>query len=614
MLLTFASAGLAGEDPLKVKDLTPVTIHPAPQHDPVVIVRGGQPVARIYVADPKPDQTLEILIVELIEAIRLSTGAELEIVDAMPPADQPAIVIGDCPASRAAGIHAKEIPVEGFVVKTAPGRVFLVGSKMDEQLFARSGQHDGTAWAVADFLERLVGVRWYWPIQADGRCVVEAKDLVVPPVHYSDAPVFRKRAHWPPSHYGAPWISRWFDKEHPEPPEALKGRDKLDMQPLLACLREGSSWPYVIKVHEPQGFKYWKSDEWFQEHAAMFARNADGSLNKDMLCYSSQATFDYLMAACEAAWGKDGKAAASWLTELGVCISPGDKPVLCQCDRCLPLYGSAEPRFGKASGATSVIVGRFVKKFSEEVKRRWPDKKVTFLPYWNYAFCPEDIDFPDNLEIEMATTGLGGFRDPVEFEGISKQLCAWSRKVGGRITTWEYSCWYAGWTHGPVQYPNIIKKYYSQNRDVLAGSFLNGGWVPEWTKAAPTLYCWMKVLWNPDIDIDAVLDEMCVRLFGPGATTSRELLRLMVDRWEKAPNHPLGTWNIFAQPLSPAIFADTWPPEVVAQMEKLWRKAREEMKDDPLALRRFDYWTWAFEAFLKEAPEEWQKAGLKATE
>jgi hypothetical protein len=32
--------------------------------------------------------------------------------------------------------------------------------------------NEGSAWAVADFLERLVGVRWYWPIEFGGRCVV----------------------------------------------------------------------------------------------------------------------------------------------------------------------------------------------------------------------------------------------------------------------------------------------------------------------------------------------------------------------------------------------------------------------------------------------------------
>jgi hypothetical protein len=30
-----------------------------------------------------------------------------------------------------------------------------------------------------------------------------------------------------------------------------------------------------------------------------------------------------------------------------------------------------------------------------------------------------------------------------------------------------------------------------------------------------------------------------------------------------------------------------------------------------IALARFDYWTWTFPPFLKEAREEWEKAGTK---
>lgn len=177
--------------------------------------------------------------------------------------------------------------------------------------------------------------------------------------------------------------------------------------------------------------------------------------------------------------------------------------------------------------------------------------------------------------------------------------------MDGRITSWEYSVWVTGWTHGPVQFPHVVQDYYRANRNILAGSFINGGDVPEWTKTAPTLYCWMKVLWNPDVDIDAILDEMCRRQFGKGAEPSRELLRLMCDRWEKAPwSQRLGA----AGRLSPAIFADTWPPEVVAEMKKLWQQAHERMKGDPNALARFDYWHWTFEAFLKEAEVAWAEA------
>ena len=64
--------------------------------------------------------------------------------------------------------------------------------------------------------------------------------------------------------------------------------------------------------------------------------------------------------------------------------------------------------------------------------------------------------------------------------------------------------------------------------------------------------------------------------------------------------------------IPPVVIAETWPPEVVAEMEKLWQRAREEIKDDPVSLARFGYWMWSFEAFLEEVKEEWAKAGLTA--
>jgi hypothetical protein len=36
-------------------------------------------------------------------------------------------------------------------------------------------------------------------------------------------------------------------------------------------------------------------------------------------------------------------------------------------------------------------------------------------------------------------------------------------------------------------------------------------------------------------------------------------------------------------------------------MARLWERARNELQDDPVALQRFEYFTWTFEHFLKEA-------------
>jgi len=598
--LTFAMAVCAEAQPrdLKPRDLTPVTWREAPAHPPVVIVRDGQARAVVYVADRNPSATLKRLVDEMVEVIRLSTGATLERVAQPPPADRPAIVIGDCGETRKAGIAAAKIPIEGFVVKTAPSRVFLVGST--QALPAGSDRwaqwsNEGTAWAVADFLERFVGVRWYWPAELGGRSISPTKSLVVPPLHYRDQPVFRMRLFHPSDGWRLPAKARWFDKG-PLPFAAgaiPEGVDKVDMAAYLPLLRDGNSWPYLIKVHEPQ--LLWRNPPaWLEAHKAIFALKKDGSRNFKMLCYGSPKTLEYLLKGCRERWdGRDyPDVYPSWVTATCVTVSPADLPYECLCLAC---------RAALAKGGTSLVVGLFVKRMCEEVKKRWPDKRVIYLPYWNYQKCPEQVEFPDNLEVQACTTGgpMALMRQPGARQATERNLRAWSAKIGDRpITVWDYSDRGNGWTYGPVQYPHLVRDFYQTNRNYIAGVFLNGGILSDWTTSAPTLYVWMKVLWNPQLDVDAVLDEMCRRLYGKASATVRELIRLECERWEAAPwKHHLSD----AGRIPPELFREIWPPDVVARMKALRDKALSQLADEPAARQRFLYWTWTFDAFLKDA-------------
>jgi len=585
---------------LAVRDLTPVKALATPQHAPVVLVADGQPKAKVYVAVEKPERALAILLKELVEVVKLSTGAELEVVQEMPAADVPTIVIGDCPASRAAGIDASSIPIEGFAVKTAPNRVYLVGSTVP--LTPGSNQweywaNSGTAWAVADFLERFVGVRWYWPVNVGGRSVRNATTLAVRPAFYSDRPVFRKREFYPTTGYDVP---RGGKGGIAPPPEAAIPThvNKLDMTILLAGLRSGNSWPYTIKVHNPQ--QVWKNQKLVDTHKELFMTKKDGTRNYSMLCYGSPATLDFLLAGCEAYWDKRPAAMApwcnhgpSWVTATCVTLSPFDEPIHCYCANCLKLY---DPNGGNR-GTGSRIMGVFLKKFADEVNRRWPDKKVIYLPYWNYTLFPKGIDFPNNLEIQMCTMSFAMMRQPGWRATMEQCIRDWSKQVGGKIQTWEYPHRTIEYPGVQLQYPHLIKDYYQRNRELLTGSFLNGGSILDWSKAAPSHYCLMKVLWNPDFDVDAALDVMCERMFGRAAGTARELLQLTADRWEKTP------WSIEMDDmgyLEPVIYRETWPPAVVEKMTSLWEKARAELRDDPAAHQRFMYVTWTMEHFPEE--------------
>ena len=100
-----AFPALAGAE-RQPRDLTPVISMKAPAHPPVELVRKGRARAVVYVADRNPSATLKRLAAEMVEVIRLSTGATLERVAQLPPADRPAIVIGDCGETRKAGIDA----------------------------------------------------------------------------------------------------------------------------------------------------------------------------------------------------------------------------------------------------------------------------------------------------------------------------------------------------------------------------------------------------------------------------------------------------------------------------------------------------------------------------
>lgn len=621
----------AQEDPLHRADLAPVEALSRPHHEPVPLAREGRAEAVVYAAPPvaghQRGRAFETMLRELLEVIELSTGAKLAMVEEPPAPEQPAVIIGDCAEARAAGIAADTLPYEGFVVKTAPNRIFLVGSTR-ELPYAREREalgdswppryaNEGDAWAMADFLERFVGVRWYWPTEALGRSIVETDSLVIPPVHYGDAPVFRFRYDYAGYRQaienGVLGVSRsHIDSEPVAVALPVPGEVKRLAPPLLQ-LREGSSWPYFISVHTlpvgPQQGFYSMSTP---------------------LC--SPELIAYMLAGAEDYWDRGGRR-RPWITPDAIHVSYWDFPVRGEhvAGECLSLVGGADafdPRVAAAVermevirpayllrtwGRSSHVMGMTVKKLAEEVARRWPDKKVIYLPYWDYTLAP-DIDFPENLEVILGLThtdGMAGMAEPDKRAVNDANIEAWSEKAGGRITLWDWPAWGLTQTFAPVQFPGLIRDFYRQHRERLAGTFLDTPSLVNWTKGAPTMYAWMRLLWNPDADVDAILDEWCRRMFGPAAETTRELLRLMCDRWETA---PWGAALIADAGLSPCgrIFSNKWPPAVTGEMDKLRRRALAEMRDDETARKRFQYWQgdalWA--AFLREADFAWQTAGL----
>lgn len=601
MLVTAGSdsGAMAANGAYQPPDLAGVTWLEQPRHEPVVVVRDGQPRAVIHVAAGRgnkdvagPPPFLKQFIGELVACIKESTGVTLEVVDTAPTADQPAIIIGDCAESRQAGIDAARLPAEGFVIKTAAGRVYLVGSTQP----IPGKPNGGVAWAVADFLERIVGVRWYWAANCGGRSVPRLTTLAVEPVHYHDAPVFALRRMY------QDW---WFMQARSRDERLLpldcdlfpKGDKPLWFGTQFLLVRGEDSWSPERVMQGARVFEYGPGLP--AEPAAMFQLQADGSRSRVAFCLSAPETLQFYVDGMERAWGGSAKGPRpGGITGTGINIwSPGTmgwEPLVgtCHCERC---------RATVARDGEAALLGGFLRAVCDAVAERWPGKEVIYAPF-TFPECPRGIAFPDTIVVHSLDVGTLGLWQQAPLRAKAERLITdWHRASRRKIGLWVDFQSPSDWTHAPIQFPHLVRDFFAAHRQSVAGAqALTYGTACQVT-AAPTAYVWMKALWNPDFDVDAALDEMCRRLFGAGANPARELLRLQCDRWERLPADV--SLRVDENRIAPAAFRKIWPADVVARMRAHRDEARAAIHkaDDADARRAFAYWTWTFDEFLKGA-------------
>lgn len=575
--LSFAAASLGEKVELSVPgvsaaDLVPVERVSTPEHDPIVVVEEGRAVVPVYFADAPQNGNTNDASRELFRVVELTTGAKLERKRGEPKDGEPGIVLGTSRAALDAGISLENLEPGGYEIKTAPHRVYIVGHEAN-----------GLAWGIVDFMERVIGARWYFPDEHGGTSVIERSTLSVPPLHYRDAPVYRMRDDWP-------HVSR-----HPMLRGTSIGRVKT-------MGRSGSTWPVQIAVHQPSRWHRVYRDT----RPEIFQLRADGGRNWGMLSYGHPKTLETFIENIAYFYDELGGEKpkrkteeayrVSFIKSDAITVSPGDQQIGDEYEASKKLM---EPEKG-AHGSASRLMARFVSKLAQRVKERWPDKTIIYLAYLNYTLAPdaEDVDFPGNVEVQLCgMPGLALYKEPKVWEEYQGNIDRWRELSGRKVQTWEYSCWPADRTSAYYQYPHTLKEYYQHNRDKIVGSFINGTLnTDESVRHHITLYAWLRIMWNPDVDVDAILDEYARRMYGSASDEVREILQLACDRWQNV------EWGSEGRAVLPEdVYDKSFTPEVVAHMRELLAAAQEKTADDELLSQRMAFFAHPFDAFFTEA-------------
>lgn len=187
-------------------------------------------------------------------------------------------------------------------------------------------------------------------------------------------------------------------------------------------------------------------------------------------------------------------------------------------------------------GSQSDLYFNFIAKLAKRVNEEWPGREVAAMAQNNYAEAPsERVELPDNVDVLTCISKRSSLMNAQKvYENYNTQFVDdWHRKLDTdrkRLALWDYPGRPQRWTAIPVWAPRVIQGWYRRNRDKMAGTFLNGG--SGYPIALPIRVVWMRLLWNPDIDIEVFYQEFCSKMFGPASGDMFKVIMQCVERYE----------------------------------------------------------------------------------
>lgn len=392
-----------------------------------------------------------------------------------------AILVGDSQYVRQAGLTPGELPPDGFLLKTIPDGLVIAGNdgKSFSWNYDWTPESAGTLYGVHRFLETL-GFRWYLPATA-GEITPAKPTLRIPEMNVTDAPYFEYRFGGYNSYkwrraigYGGtvdPWssrhtftvtvdFSRKYGKSHPEYLSQGGGAIAL-RHPGVAEAVVAEATAFLSDPKRPGGKKY-------------FAVNPTD------------------------AW-------------------PG-----CGC----PLCQSLETPQRGSQGVLSDYVGGAVVDVAARLRAAGAAGSVVYCAYDRYWLPPLGIDrLPGNVVV-LLSAGRGPFYDATQRERTWAAVGQWGKLQPRRLYFCRYSHHDLKLT--PSFMPHLIDKDIKRMKAVresgraAVGGEMDYGFLPDghpyiWWFGLNE-YVRAKLLWNPDLDVDAVLDDFYMKSFGPSAS------------------------------------------------------------------------------------------------
>jgi hypothetical protein len=423
-----------------------------------------------------------------------------------------------------------KLDVDGFLIKVAPGAVFLVGRK-----------DWSTAYAVYGFLEDFCGVRWFMPGEFS-EDVPRQATLTAAAGEKTYEPAYQHREYSGFEYRNRADCGAWAMRQRVRP--RLQYHHNLYAVFDVKKYGEAAAELYPVKAGQ---------------------RRVPGPGNTGgwQPCLSNPKAVDVALDYARTYFAKNADASS---ISLGI----NDGGGYCECPECMKLVDDNLPK-GERRAAWFF---QFANKVAEGFDREFPDKVIGYLLYGECHLTP-------SVKVHRRLIGFEVFSSfrlilPENREAFDKRLAELSRTC----PTFGLYDWFYGDGLCVPRLQVRQAKYWLQHGHEMGARHVKAEAYMNWGLDGFKYWIHSKLMWDPMLDVDRLMDEFFARYFRESAKPMRDYFQV-VERYSVTPVVAEGEKPVLLNYdfMSPR-HLETFPPKAVEECEPLLDQAHKAAQSD----------------------------------
>jgi len=431
------------------------------------------------------------------------------------------IVIGN--TNRSVNIDKTSITnKDGFIIKSAKNKLYFLG-----------GQGKGTINAVYTFLEKYLNCRMY---SAKVKVIPKQSTIEIPNINLSQNPVFDYRT-----------ISAYEQLD-----------DDYCKWHKLADSKDKKIWGLFVHTFNT----LMPPAKYFKDHPEYYALR-NGIRVDEEPCLSNPEVLKIMTEELRRRI-KENPQATIWS------VSQNDNFSCCQCPEC--------KRLDSLEGSASGSVINFVNK----IAREFPDKTISTLAYQYSRKAPKNLIPEKNVNIMLCS--IECYRtNPLSADSsngsFTKDLIEWS-KLTNNIFLWDYVVQFTNFI-SPFPNLHVLQPNVQLFANHKANMIFEQGTESEGAEFNQLrTYMLAKLLWNPDTNIDSLMNDFLNGYYGKAGRPIREYIDCMKT---ELINSGAQLW-IYGNPVES--MKDYLSPERMIKYNRFFDAAERAVKNKPEYLQR----------------------------